>query len=396
MKISILNFFSLALLLVSANSCKNDLENSYSAPLKVSVDKSGINQTLSDLFMLDGFTCIESNKAKEIRGIEDVVFTEGKIFILDNLSDFQNIWSFNERGDFLGTIGQQSESMPEGYGGLNDFCLSSSGHEILGLDAGKLSFKHYDLSGTLLKNLPNGVYGENIEATADGGYIVYNEYGASDVSKHFHLLFFDKSGNLVKRLFPYNEELEGMAFNFSGFIGKSSNTVWFSPPFCDTIYSVSPKGIIPEYFFDFGQSAIPSQLREHKIDGWDVDNYAYITSTFIKMGKFSVFKYFADQRSVFGVFDSNTGNFMSFNDAKKDAYTELLKVGKLFQKDDNSLAFVLESKRIKYLSDRNLLDTPYFESNFPELLKAIKTVNNNNGGTLILYLKMKPEANITI
>jgi hypothetical protein len=314
--------------------------------------------------------------------------------VLDKKTGFQNIWSFDLNGNYTGQVRQNGQAQAEVFGSLNDICLSNSEDEIIALDAGKLSFKRYGLQGDLRSILPNGMYGENVELMRSGNYVVYNEYGASDISKRFHLIFYDENGNLTKRLVPYAEKFEGMAYEFTGFLSRSSGVLWFSPPFNDTIYTVSEKGITPEYYFDFGSLSIPSHMREAKIGGWDVDNFAYIMSSFVKLGNLSVFEYYAGQRVNFGLYDDISGLFLRFDDAKRDEYSELLRVGKIFPKDDQSFALVLDIKRIKYLIQKGVLNFEYFKENHPKLLEDIYIAASNERAFIVLYLSVKPRARV--
>jgi len=372
---------------------KTNLDSDASVIRTISIESKASPQSLSNFFNLEGHTTITSSAQHEVRGIDDIIISGNKLFILDNSTDFQNIWAFDISGSFIGNIGHESETQEDGFGGLNDFCLSNTGDEIIGLDAGKLSFKHYGLQGGLNLNLANGVYGENVEKFNDGSYVVYNEFGASDVSKYYHLIFFDKSGNLIKRMFSYPQKLEGMAFDFTGFLSRSSNMLWFCPPFSDTLYSVTKQGVTPEYYFNFGSSAIPNEFRENKMDGMDADNFAYLTSSFIKMGNLAVFEYFSGQRVNFGLFDDRNGAFLGFDDAKRDAFSELLRVGKIFPKDALSYSLVLNSNRIKYLIQKNKLDFEYFTKHHPKLLADLNDAASKIETTfIILHLAVNPDA----
>ncbi len=394
MKIKLLLLICSCVVACFFGACKTTQDNSSSSFHSVEVKSRASKQQLADFFSLEGYTTLESNALHEIRGIEDVVYSGDQLFVLDNATDFQNIWSFSLTGNYTGSIGHYSETQVEGYGGLNDICLSNMGDEIIGLDAGKLSFKRYGLQGDLRSILPNGMYGENVELLRSGNYVVYNEYGASDISKRFHLVFYDEKGNLTKRLVPYDEKFEGMAYEFTGFLSRSSGSLWFSPPFNDTIYTVSEKGITPEYYFDFGSLSIPSHLREDKIDGWDVDNFAYIMSSFVKLGNLSIFEYYAEQRLNFGLYDDKTGLFLRFDDAKRDEYSELLRVGKIYPKDNQSFALVLDTKRIKYLTQKGIINFEYFKANHPRFLEDLHAAASKERAFMVLHLSVKPGASV--
>jgi hypothetical protein len=380
--------FSLPLAL-ALSSCDSSFKNEPSIVV-VTVKESSDTQQLSDFLSIDGFTLIESSAPHEVRGFDDMLFAEERMFVLDNSTDFQDIWSFDLNGFFLGKIGHQSETVVDAYSGLNDISLTPKSNKLCALDAGKTSFKEYDFSGNLQKNLPNGVFGHDMAFDGDN-YVVYNEFGASDISSNFYLLFFNQKGDLLKRLAPYAKDLNGNGYTFSGFMSQSSNSVWFSPPFCDTIYEVFNSKIEPRYVFDFGGQTIPEAIRQRKIDGWDVHNFSYLTEGFIKLGRFSLIEYFSEQRVNLGLFDDSKGTFLSFSGARKDYLTEILRVGQSFPKNVHSFAFVIKPDRIRYMFNKGLLDIDYFTKNNPSLLGALTKANTNGNTSIVLYISINSE-----
>lgn len=383
-----------ALLFVcAATSCNNYLpENGATTIVPMSHSTSG--NKLSDILSLDGFTVLETSDNTSLRSVSEVYFKNGKVIVLDNQTDFQDIWAFDEAtGKFLQKIGHQSRNDADGYEGLNDLALNPSSDEIVGLVAGKMAFMHYDQNGNLQKTLPNGVYGDEIEMLANGGYLVYNEYGASDISGLNFLLFYDKEGNLLKRTLSYPERCDGNSYDGVGFLSRSDGTIWFNPPFCDTVFEIEGFKAIPRYQFDFGQSSIPEQLRWRKLTGWDVDEYSYLKEGFVKLGRFVVVQYFDKQRLKIGIFDEQTGKFLSLYEAEKDFLYELAQVGKIFSKENSSFALVLEPRRIRYLFNKKLLDETELAKHHPELLAAVKN-NASSNNPIMLYFSFKPGASI--
>lgn len=375
-------------LLITACKSNNDLIGSGVQVIPVTAQAS--NQSLSEILSIDAFTPILPNSGCEIRGINNILFLENQFFILDNSTDFQHIWSFKEDGTFVGKIGEYSESAPDGYAGINGFGYTEKPDELLVLDAGKMSFKQYNTSGQLRVNLPNAMFGEDAHKTANGDFVLYNEYGSSEFSAFHHLSIFDKKGNLTKRLYPYPERLDGMSYQYTGFLNKSDQTIWFSPPFCDTVFSVTSKGVKPEYIFDFGQSAIPAAMRDHKIDGWDVDKFSYLNASFFKCGKYIIFDYLHQDYASIGLYDTHNNKMISVEDAAQDNLRQILKVGSIYYKDAQSFAFVLTAKRLDHLIINNKIDLAAIEKNKPALAAAIQSVANTKGAYLMLHVGLHP------
>jgi len=376
-------------ILVLNLSCSQNLLESESSLIPVTTSVTG--KKISDILSVTGFTALQSDPSFQLKGINKLLFSNGDIFILDNGTDFQNIWLVDEKtGRFKGRIGKQGNGA-EDYEGLNDIALDEDKRLVCSV-AGKMSLMRYDQAGNMTDAIKTGVFGEEVEARKEG-FVVYNEYNATDISGLHHLLFYDRRGNLVGRAFPYPEKQDGNGFAFTGFLSGSNGQIWFNPAFSDTVYEISGQHIIPRYVFNFGSARLPAGLREEKLSGWDAHDYSYLDENFIKTGRFLVFGYFDHRKIKLGVFDESTAKFLGFQDAEKDYLYELVQLGDLYPKGPDSFALVLRPSRILYLMKNNLLDMAAIAENQPELAAALKNIDSKSN-PLILYLAFNPEAQI--
>ncbi|GAB4488117.1 MAG: hypothetical protein OHK0019_04020 [Saprospiraceae bacterium] len=387
------NIFLVTLLLTFNSACKNYFFEEDSRTHYININTPVTTQDLSSLLFIEGFTSIQdNNNSFSLRGINKILFADGKLIILSNETDFQDILVFDEKsGVFLNKIGHQSD-LKDGYEGLNDIILD--GKEIRASVAGKMSFMNYDFSGKLVSTVKNGVFGEELElCEGHDQYIVYNEYNSSEISGLNHLLFYDKKGNLLKKSYPYSKEQDGNGYSFAGFLSKSRDNIWFNPSFCDTVYSVTPHKIVPRYIFEFGQFAMPRSVRAKKLTGWDTDRYTFLGESFVDLDEHLVFNYFEDRRIKLGVYDKQTGNYISFKDSKEDFLKELVQGDIIFPKENNSFALVLRSSRVLYMLKKQLLNLEEIERNYPELAMTLKNITPNSN-PIILYLRLKPNSRI--
>lgn len=385
MKLRLSAFCTLCILLY-LGSCKTVPADSAITTVRIENPSSGFY--LSDIFSLKGFTALKTENMKGIdrfHGISKLLFSDNKIIVFDNESDFQNIWFFDAvTGELLGKIDHQMYDKE-----ISDIDLNKNG-EISALVAGKRSFFNYSTEGRLLSTVPNGVIGDKIVCLEDGARLVYNEYSATDISGYHQLLLFDKKGNLQSRIYPYPPGIDNFAYTLSGFISKSDNTVWFAPPFCDTVYEVAGKKLTPRYTFDFGRDAVPEALRSQKISGWDVHQNAYLSEDFVKTGHFLIFDYFKNQKMNIGLFDEKNMQFYKTKDASKYYLYGLLGYGRLFPKDDHTLAFLLTGPQLKYLFEQNAIDLEATGREHPALYRVLSEVKETGKSEpLILYLSVK-------
>jgi len=358
--------------------------------VRIPVNRSSMSQQAKDLFKIDGFTALETGNAIDLRGISKLLFKNETVVVLNYVGDKQDVWVFDQHtGKVRNKIGSQSNEL-DGYEGLNDIVLD--GDQIRCSVAGKMAFFNYDLGGNLLSKTQSGVFGEEVERASDGSFVVYNEYNSTKISGLNHLLLYDRSGNLTRRLYPYLEVQDGNGYAFAGSL-TASDGIWFNPPFCDTLFEIRKDEMVAQYLFDFGQKAMPENVRQQKMTGWDTERYAFLGEGLAKVGKFLVFEYAEDQKVNLGAFDETTGQFVSFRDLKEDHLFELLQVGDIFPKDQNSFALLLRPSRIKYMLKQNLLDREALTKEYPDLVRALNLVESSNS-PVILYLSFIPGAGI--
>jgi len=384
------HLFSPVLLLLAmvVSSCRTGLLET--GLVRIPVNRSSTSQQAQDLFKIDGFTALETGDAIDLRGISKVLFKDETVVVLNYVGDKQDVWVFDQHtGKVRNKIGSQSNE-PNGYEGLNDILLDED--QIRCSVAGKMAFFNYDLGGNLLSKTQSGVFGEEVERASDGSYVVYNEYNSTKISGLNHILLYDRSGNLTKRLYPYLETQDGNGYAFAGSL-TASDGIWFNPPFCDTLFEVRKDEMVAQYHFDFGQKAMPENVRQQKMTGWDTERYAFLGEGLAKVGKFLVFEYAEDQKVNLGVFDETTGQFVSFRDLKEDHLFELLQVGDIFPKDQNSFALLLRPSRIQYMLKQKQLNLDAISKEYPDLAQALNLVELSNS-PVILYLSFVPGARI--
>jgi 6-bladed beta-propeller len=388
MKYSQLSIPAAVLLILTINACSTQFLDSETTTISINHNKT--DQKLTDIISLEGYTALESNASIELEGIRKILFKDDKVVVLNYVGDIQELWVFDQHtGKSLLKIGTQNHE-PDGYDGLND--IAFDGNDIRCSVAGKMSFMNYDLGGNLRSSISSGVFGEELEQHENGGFVVYNEYNSTKVSGLNHLVFYDRSGNITKRTYPYLATQDGNGYQFAGSL-TASGGLWFNPPFCDTLFEIKGEKVIPRYHFDFGQRAMPESIRQKKLTGWDTHKYSFLNEGLAKIGRFFVFEYSDEQKIKLGIFDEVSNQFASLRDLGHDYLYELVQLGNIFPKDDKTFALVLSPARIKYLVNKGLLDMVELDKRFPALSNTLKTIDNSSN-PVILYLGFSPGAGL--
>ena len=377
------------------NSCK-DLDFSESiAPKAFSLANSNENAqiSVSNIFSLKGLTLLKTNQQGflNVRDIRKFSFIpDGTIVALDNGSDFQNIWRFDSHGMFLNKIGYQDSHADNAFDGLNNITYDANSQEIVCLAAAKKSFMKYGLDGSFRGSIFNGIYGDDLIVTNDQKhtYLVYNEYNPSIVSEKYNLLFYNEMGDLTERSAPYDPKKNGSGYEMSGFIQQSNNQIWFSKPFCDTVFLVKGVKPIPAYVLNFGDVKPRMDTKSEMIN--QLPNLqAYLGRSFIKIGNYALFDFVMDQRLQTGVLDEKSGKIIRLRETNpSDKLYPLLQLGDIYPKDNHTFAFVIHPSSVRYLISGNKLDLSYFQEKYPELADILSNYGKSNA-PLILYFGLK-------
>ena len=389
-KKSLMKIFRLAsylvLLLLFAISCRNTAPLVDNHLAEITVANAFTEPILaSEMLSLEGFSLLEAPGDRTLRSIKKILFCEGKIIVLDNRTDFQQVLVFDEgTGRYLNSIGHQSEQ-EGGFHELYDIVLNPHNGGITGLVAGKMCFMTWDLSGNLLSVLPNGVFGQNMALLPNGGFLVYNEFGASDISGNYHLIVYDDKGNLADRISRYPESADGWGYDYTGFLTTCQKEIWYNPPFSDTIFTVSGERITPKYTLNFSGNEVPIAIRQKKLTGWDTDNNSFLCEGLVKTDRYALFHFYEQQKTSLGIYDDLNEKFYNArNFSEKDVLYPLIQVGDIFPKTDNSFALVLEPKRIRYLINKKKIDMDILTDRYPDLYRQL-TAYDGNDRYLLLY-----------
>lgn len=324
-----------------------------------------------------------------IKSIRKVIFTTDRIIILDNETDLKNVWMFDDQGNYLRKLAEEGEGTNQ-YKGLND--MSAYKEEITLLSAAKHTFLNCSTTDRRTKAIFNASIGDMMERTNEGGYVLYNEYSSTDATLNNYLVFYDKECHLIEAKMPYDFEKEGISYSWSGFLSRSDNRIWFSPPFNNTIYEVDEKKrVIPRYQFDFGKYNIPDSVESKNMRPPYVEYYGFAGEWFVKSGNLVQFEYFLNMRVCRGIYDESTGRFCDLRNVARDAFSGLFSRASVMPKNGDEFALVLRAEQVESLMDDRLVDVEALNSSYDRLGDAIKTAYDRHQ-PILLFFKNKNSA----
>lgn len=359
-------------------------------PDYITVSEIDSNRTnASDILALKGFTILQDAGIQPLRSISKILFTDNSIIILDAETDFQDIYRYElSTGNYINKIGRQSE-LEGGYNELYDIDLNIEKNQIIGFSTGNTSFMMYDFQGNLVRQMRHGALGEGFAVLPDGGYVIYNEFGATKISGYNFLVFYDKQGNVVKQALPYPKSLDNIGYRNTDFLRHSGQDIVFSPPFSDTLYAIRNKKIVPIHIFDFMGKAVPDSMRLQQLTSDKIINMSYLAKGVVTSKNLTLFRFVERNRARLGIF--NDTKKLLFNDRfidKNDPLNELIEDGEIFPKGNNQFALVLDPSRIYYLARTNWLKSAILAERYPDLKRAIEE-SVNTSKYILLYFEAK-------
>jgi len=384
-------FFIISLILISTTSCKEDIPGSSGTKINVS-QSLRTDLKLSDLIILTGFTILSPSGDCTIRSIHKVIYVSDKIVVLDNETDFKNVWMFDNNGTFIEKVFTEGDASNQ-YKGLND--ISAYKDEITLLSAAKREFLSYSINSKIPKTLSTGAIGDMLERTRNGNYILYNEHSGTEVTQNNYLVFYDDSGNLIKTEIPYSIEKENVSYEYTGFLSRSGQQIWFSPPFSNIVYEVGSNGSTPRYEFDFGPANLPADLQNRKLRLPDVENFGFLNEWFVKNNNMIQFEYQLNNRVCHGIYDESTGQFCDIRNIVIDPYSKLFSRGTVMPKSEDEFILTLRAGQVESLVEDKLADKNSLNQLFPGLGDALETAYNRHQ-PIILSFKYKEGAKIAV
>lgn len=364
------------------NGCKDEIPAS--SGVKIPISQSQRNDIqLSNLLTCTSYVTLSPSKDCTIRSIHKVIFTNDKIILLDNQTDFRDVWAFDNQGNYLQELSSEGDASTQ-HKGLND--ISAYQNELTLLSAGKRQFLNYSIDTKDISVMANGSIGDMMERADNGNYILYNEHSGTEATENNYLVFFDKKGNLLKREMPYAIEKENVAYGYTGFLLRSGRQIWFNQPFSNTVYEVRAQGeMTPRYELDFGSSNVPADLLNKKIRLPDVENLGFLHEWFVKNGHMIQFEYQLNNRICHGMFDENTGQFCDFRNIAADAYSRLFSRGTVMPKSEEEFILVLRAEQIESLMDDHLVEKNVLNNLSAGLGDAIETAYNQQQPVILSF-----------
>ena len=243
-----------------------------------------------------------------ITEITQLLCTSKEIFIFDVYS--QSVFVFSYEGKYLRKLHRIGQG-PGEYSMMSAISLNEQDHRISIVDLGSRII-NYDMD-TFECLEQQSIDAVSAEEVAKGEYIAYNSLPVmkKDVKHKFHLLQYDKQGNIEKKYLPIDFE-SGYSMRPIHRFYRQGNDIFFYPPFTSEVYKITKDSCFVCYNVAYENLSFPpleylqsSEMKgENYISKLYNEHYIYSVQLF-ENKDFFVSLFNVEKKGYIGIYDKN-------------------------------------------------------------------------------------------
>ncbi len=333
--------------------------------LDIDLDKNKL--PLDSLMDFVSYVKLETTGDNLVGAISQILFVKDKIIVVD--SDVsKTITVYSESGKYLNKIGKLGQG-PGEYAYLGHVALTPDKSMVVIVDMGSGYLKYFGFDGSFVKSVKFPFWFSNCEFISDniiaGHYSGGNMINKNNSSYKPLLIITDLQGNVCSSGF---QSYYSKNFTSTTLIPlrKFEDDVIYSPPFSDTIYHVTDKGLDPLYHLKIKgakQITIDKNITDISLNEYK-ENNPFFNGEIIELKDatmFHIFEYYINW-SRFVIYSKKRNKVFSCNGTLKNPFFCLFRAPKARYKDDmvvvnvSSLNVIANSNIFYQLGEKNLVD----------------------------------------
>ena len=343
--------------------CRSDNEM---LELEIQLDRNSFPfDSLMDFVSLVKLETTENNL---VGSVSQILFARNKIVVVDSYVS-KTITVYDKSGKFLNRIGTLGQG-PGEYSYLGHVTLTPDKSMVVVVDMGSGYLKYFGLDGNFIKSKKTPFWFSSCEFITDeiiaGNYDGGNTlYGENNSQYKPQLIITNLQGNVFHSGFKsyYNKK-----FTMSTMmpLRKFEDEVFYSPPFSDTIYHLTQKGIYPKYHLNMSRTKpliINADMTNESYNEY-TENNPMFNGDIIELKDASVFHFFECYSNWFrfAIYSKKLNKVFSCTGTLKNPFFYLFTAPKARYKDnmlvvDASSANILMSKNTFYkLGEKKVID----------------------------------------
>lgn len=226
--------------------------------LRIKINDISENAVLkcSDIFDQLSYVKLETKDSCLIGRISKIIATDDKYVILDE-SIAKMIFVFDLKGRFLNRIGNIG-SGPEEYDCPDDIAYDKYNDDLLVWCHNKKTILCFKLDGTFVRKIETDWWAPSLFVTGENQYALFlNNYKQADGKPNDNnILIFNKKGELLRSLLPYNKNTGTISPPSGHEFSTYGNEILFSPYLSNKVFKLEQKNLVLKYYYDFGKKNI--------------------------------------------------------------------------------------------------------------------------------------------
>ena len=360
------------------------LETAESKMLELDIDLDKNTLPFDSLMDFVSFVKLETTEDNLIGGISQILFVNNKIIVVD-FDVSKTITVYDESGKFLNKIGKLGQG-PEEYAYLGHVILTPDKSTVVVVDMGSGNLKYFGLDGNFIKSVKFPFWFSRCEFINDniiaGHYSGGNMVQKNNVSYKPQLVITDLKGNILSSGFQSFYSKNFASTTFMPLL-KFDNEVIYCPPFSDTIYHVSEKGLCPLYHLNI-QRASPIIIDNNTTDNsWEEykENNPFFFFLIIELKDVTMINISERYKnwSRFIIYSKKQDKIFSCTGTLSNPFFRIFSVPKARYKDD---MIVVDERASNIIANRNIF-YQLGEKNIVD--KLFKDLTEDNNPVLFFY-----------
>ena len=360
------------------------LETAESKMLELDIDLDKNTLPFDSLMDFVSFVKLETTEDNLIGGISQILFVNNKIIVVD-FDVSKTITVYDESGKYLNNIGKLGQG-PGEYAYLGHVFLTPDRSTVVVVDMGSGNLKYFGLEGNFIKSVKFPFWFSRCEFINDniiaGHYSGGNMVQKNNVSYKPQLVITDLKGNILSSGFQSFYSKNFASTTFMPLL-KFDNEVIYCPPFSDTIYHVSEKGLCPLYHLNI-QRASPIIIDNNTTDNsWEEykENNPFFNGEIIELKDATMINISERYKnwSRFIIYSKKQDKIFSCTGTLSNPFFRIFSVPKARYKDD---MIVVDERASNIIANRNIF-YQLGEKNIVD--KLFKDLTEDNNPVLFFY-----------
>ncbi|RXF71827.1 6-bladed beta-propeller [Arcticibacter tournemirensis] len=364
--------------------------NDMTAKKIIRLDLSRDSKDVFKTGLIDDVQIISLKSEDALLGDIRKVLKYGDRIYLTDLDRTQSVFVYDTLGHFINLISKVGKG-PEEYIQLEDIFVNSDDSTLNLVSRIDKKIHVYDLDGKRLLNVLKTPKSFMQFSKSKDGFVGYMANWAEDQDMAKNVWMLSRDLKFVSSFFEIDPSWESYSNASVSVFSNYKDSTFYIQPFDYNVYSLSKKGYIPIYTFDFGAAAWPLDLntieKMDRISPIERSRYVQSFNSCQETGRFLLAQILYNGQNLLCVHDKQTNAAFT---AKLEHYTDkyFFPFGKIVGMDETAIYSLIDAYTMKRMADGKDEHND-FESKYPDQVKRLRAkignVQEDGNPFLVIY-----------